>query len=103
MIQGCNRACAFCATGQMGFLRNLSADEILAQVYHARRAARLGNMVSTTLLSYANNCIFDEHEKRCSLQIVHKSSVAVTGAVCKQCGMCLYSMSTMMLCVYMHV
>jgi adenine C2-methylase RlmN of 23S rRNA A2503 and tRNA A37 len=49
IMQGCNRACAFCATGQMGFLRNLSADEILAQVYHARRAARVENMVSSTI------------------------------------------------------
>ncbi|MDC7235230.1 MAG: 23S rRNA (adenine(2503)-C(2))-methyltransferase RlmN [Spirochaetales bacterium] len=33
---GCRFACAFCATGQMGFIRNLSAAEILAQVLAAR-------------------------------------------------------------------
>ena len=29
---GCARACRFCKTGQMGLMRNLGADEILAQV-----------------------------------------------------------------------
>ena len=29
---GCPMNCAFCATGQMGFLRNLSAGEIVAQI-----------------------------------------------------------------------
>jgi 23S rRNA (adenine2503-C2)-methyltransferase len=34
---GCAMACPFCATGQMGFMRNLSAGEIVAQVlYYAR-------------------------------------------------------------------
>mmetsp|Transcript_7502 Transcript_7502/g.11217 ORF Transcript_7502/g.11217 Transcript_7502/m.11217 type:complete len:376 (+) Transcript_7502:331-1458(+) len=37
---GCNRACSFCATGRMGFTRNLSSEEILAQVYYARRYAK---------------------------------------------------------------
>ena len=31
---GCAMACIFCATGQMGFERNLSAEEIVAQVIH---------------------------------------------------------------------
>jgi 23S rRNA (adenine2503-C2)-methyltransferase len=34
---GCAMGCVFCATGQMGFRRNLSSGEILAQVlYYAR-------------------------------------------------------------------
>lgn len=37
---GCGRACAFCATGTMGLLRSLSADEILLQVHAAVRVAR---------------------------------------------------------------
>jgi 23S rRNA (adenine2503-C2)-methyltransferase len=32
--------CVFCATGQMGFARHLSAGEIVAQVLHCRRALR---------------------------------------------------------------
>jgi len=35
---GCAMGCPFCATGQMGFLRNLTAGEIVAQVlYYARQ------------------------------------------------------------------
>jgi len=34
---GCAMACPFCATGQMGFMRNLTVGEIVAQVlYYAR-------------------------------------------------------------------
>ena len=47
---GCAMACSFCATGQLGFERNLSAGEIVEQVVRARAAAattgrRLGNVV----------------------------------------------------------
>ncbi len=31
---GCGMACVFCATGTLGLLRNLKADEIVAQVVH---------------------------------------------------------------------
>jgi len=33
---GCNRGCIFCATGRMGFIRQLSAFEILAQARRQR-------------------------------------------------------------------
>ncbi len=33
---GCKRACAFCETGRMGLLRNLTAAEIVSQVFVAR-------------------------------------------------------------------
>lgn len=45
---GCAMGCSFCATGQAGFSRHLSAGEILEQVALARRAAlpdRLSNVV----------------------------------------------------------
>ena len=45
---GCAMACEFCATGQAGFTRNLSAGEILEQVTAACSAARprrLSNVV----------------------------------------------------------
>jgi 23S rRNA (adenine2503-C2)-methyltransferase len=35
---GCAMGCVFCATGQMGFVRHLTAGEIVAQVLHVRRA-----------------------------------------------------------------
>jgi len=45
---GCKFHCAFCASGQAGFFRNLSMGEILGQVLRARDAAadrRLTNIV----------------------------------------------------------
>jgi len=44
---GCAMACPFCATGQMGFMRNLNAGEIVAQVlYYARQLDREGKRVT---------------------------------------------------------
>jgi 23S rRNA (adenine2503-C2)-methyltransferase len=37
---GCAIGCQFCATGQMGFQRNLSSGEIVAQVLHFERTLR---------------------------------------------------------------
>jgi 23S rRNA (adenine2503-C2)-methyltransferase len=42
---GCAMGCAFCATGQMGFRRNLSPGEIVAQVMAGARRERLTNVV----------------------------------------------------------
>ncbi len=45
---GCALACRFCATGQMGFARNLSVGEIVEQVYLADRPGeprRVDNIV----------------------------------------------------------
>ncbi len=44
---GCPMACAFCATGEMGLVRNLTAGEIVDQVRHWQRAlAARGERVS---------------------------------------------------------
>jgi 23S rRNA (adenine2503-C2)-methyltransferase len=37
---GCAMGCVFCATGQMGFLRHLTAGEIVAQALHIDRVLR---------------------------------------------------------------
>jgi 23S rRNA (adenine2503-C2)-methyltransferase len=37
---GCALGCIFCATGQQGFTRNLSAGEIVAQALHVARASQ---------------------------------------------------------------
>lgn len=37
---GCAMGCVFCATGQMGFERNLKAEEVVAQVVHFARLLR---------------------------------------------------------------
>jgi len=41
---GCGMACPFCATGQMGLTRNLSAAEIIEQVRLAAKQARDGQL-----------------------------------------------------------
>lgn len=38
---GCAMGCVFCATGQAGFRRHLTAGEIIAQARHAHEAAQL--------------------------------------------------------------
>lgn len=41
---GCPLGCAFCATGQLGFLRNLSAAEIVEQVVFWQRLLKVENV-----------------------------------------------------------
>ena len=36
---GCNVGCEFCATGKLGFRKNLSAGEICSQLYEVRKSA----------------------------------------------------------------
>ncbi|MBS0622797.1 MAG: 23S rRNA (adenine(2503)-C(2))-methyltransferase RlmN [Verrucomicrobia bacterium] len=38
---GCRMGCAFCQTGKMGLLRNLTAEEIVAQVFYAVHVAKI--------------------------------------------------------------
>lgn len=48
---GCAMGCVFCATGQMGFKRHLSAGEIIAQVlYYARLLQAEGKNVTNIVL-----------------------------------------------------
>jgi len=48
---GCAMGCTFCATGQMGFKRNLSSGEIVAQViYYARLLAEENLAVTNVVL-----------------------------------------------------
>jgi 23S rRNA (adenine2503-C2)-methyltransferase len=42
---GCPLTCTFCATGQMKFGRNLTADEILDQALHFRRVEAIDHVV----------------------------------------------------------
>ncbi|MFH1387302.1 MAG: 23S rRNA (adenine(2503)-C(2))-methyltransferase RlmN, partial [bacterium] len=43
---GCNQACSFCATGTMGFKRNLEVSEIIGQVYEVMKEnPELSNIV----------------------------------------------------------
>ncbi|MEJ5241442.1 MAG: 23S rRNA (adenine(2503)-C(2))-methyltransferase RlmN [Anaerolineales bacterium] len=48
---GCAMGCVFCATGQMGFRRHLTAGEIVAQVmYYARQLAEQGERVTNIVI-----------------------------------------------------
>lgn len=48
---GCAMGCVFCATGQMGYLRNLSSGEVVEQVlYYARLLAQQGEQVSNIVV-----------------------------------------------------
>lgn len=46
---GCAENCQFCMTGKMGLVRNLTAAEILGQVFFARQTVRKHGMVSASL------------------------------------------------------
>src|SRR5438094_1403036 len=57
---GCPMACAFCATGEMGLVRNLTAGEIVDQVRHwqrelAQRGDRVAHGVSLGMGEPLNN------------------------------------------------
>jgi 23S rRNA (adenine2503-C2)-methyltransferase len=43
---GCALDCAFCSTGKQGFNRNLTAAEIVGQLWHANRALRADGMTA---------------------------------------------------------
>ena len=48
---GCAMGCVFCATGQMGFKRNLSSGEILEQVlYYARKLKLIDECVTNIVI-----------------------------------------------------
>ena len=48
---GCAMGCVFCATGQMGFKRNLTSGEIVAQVmYYARKLREEGQSVTNIVV-----------------------------------------------------
>ncbi len=48
---GCAMGCVFCATGQMGFKRQLSSGEIIEQVlYYGRQLAREGEQVTNIVV-----------------------------------------------------
>jgi len=42
---GCPIGCRFCATGRMGFKRNLTIGEIISQVYHFAKEKKITNLV----------------------------------------------------------
>jgi len=47
---GCAMACSFCATGQAGFQRHLTAGEIVEQVVRAGRASKTGRVSNVVFM-----------------------------------------------------
>jgi 23S rRNA (adenine2503-C2)-methyltransferase len=60
---GCVCVCAFCATGQMGFVRDLSTAEIIAQVLHLQRelVARQRGLTNVVLMGMGEPLLNYEH------------------------------------------
>jgi 23S rRNA (adenine2503-C2)-methyltransferase len=60
---GCACGCPFCATGQMGFVRQLSSQEIVAQVLHLQRelAARERQLSNIVLMGMGEPLLNYEH------------------------------------------
>lgn len=69
---GCAMACGFCATGQAGFTRHLTAGEIVEQVVRAaRRAKDLGRRVSNVVYMGMGEPLANEEPVWHSLQRIH--------------------------------
>ncbi len=94
---GCAFACAFCATGKMGFVRHLSAEEICDQVLfwrqHMRREAlpgRLDNVVymgmGEPLANYENvaeslRVLMDQRQYAIGARHIAVSTVGLPGGI----------------------
>jgi 23S rRNA (adenine2503-C2)-methyltransferase len=76
---GCPYACDFCATGKMGFLRNLSISEILHQIYVGLKDYGISNIVFMGMGEpLLNPVIYDVIERTISPQYFDMSSRGLT-------------------------
>ena len=92
---GCACGCVFCATGQMGFVRQLEGDEIVAQALHAQRelagqGMQLSNVVlmgmGEPLLNYEQTMaaiqrLVDQREMGLAPSRVTLSTVGITPGI----------------------
>ncbi len=60
---GCAMGCVFCATGQMGYTRHLSAAEIVAQAVHVDRVLRTTALDAPALAEGAHASPHHRHER----------------------------------------
>ena len=69
---GCNMNCAFCASGISGFERNLTAGEILAQVYYFQRLLQVkGERVSRVVVMGSGEPMLNLDNVLHALDILH--------------------------------
>jgi len=88
---GCPGACAFCATGQMGFVRQLTAEEIVAQIlFFSRLLKKEGGRISSAvfmgmgepLLNYrevmlAVDCLNDRNKFNIGARHISLSTIGI--------------------------
>lgn len=60
---GCALGCVFCATGQMGFYRNLSSGEIVEQVIHFAKELKFANDKITNIVLMGMGEPFHNYEE----------------------------------------
>ncbi len=78
---GCAIGCPFCATGQAGFRRNLSASEILFQGFHyARRLKERGERLSNIVFMGMGEPLANYEATWCALQRLNSPSGFGIGA-----------------------
>lgn len=62
---GCKFSCAFCATGTLGFKRNLTTDEIADQIIHAQRLLKVEGRSIRNIVFMGMGEPFDNFETLC--------------------------------------
>ena len=91
---GCNVGCGFCATGKMGFLKNLDPAQIVSQVYQVKKISgkEITNIVfmgmGEPFLNYDNmfksiNILTDDQGMDLSSKRITVSTVGFTGKIRK--------------------
>ncbi|MGC9360929.1 MAG: 23S rRNA (adenine(2503)-C(2))-methyltransferase RlmN [Anaerolineae bacterium] len=77
---GCAVGCPFCATGQMGLERDLSAGEIVGQVLHfARKLNHQGSQVTNVVYMGMGEPLLNYDAVWCSIERLHHPSGANMG------------------------
>ncbi|OIO53118.1 23S rRNA (adenine(2503)-C(2))-methyltransferase RlmN [Candidatus Peregrinibacteria bacterium CG08_land_8_20_14_0_20_41_10] len=78
---GCPNRCLFCATGQMGFKRNLEFYEIVEQVLHfARQLKQTGQQVRNVVLMGMGEPLLNYPNVKKALQIINDQKCLGIGA-----------------------
>jgi 23S rRNA (adenine2503-C2)-methyltransferase len=78
---GCALGCVFCATGQLGFSRDLSAGEIVAQAVYVAQSARPSNeRLRNIVLMGMGEPLLNYEAVMTALEILHDSGGLAIGA-----------------------
>lgn len=78
---GCPLGCVFCATGQLGFTRNLSPGEIVAQALHVARGSTASDEgLSNLVLMGMGEPLLNYEAVMTALEILHESGGLAIGA-----------------------